>query len=147
MMENPVSILDKFILYILELLDTPMMYLKPIDILLMAAFMVGTYFFFKYLVKAFMRYGYSGVKIVYKPFIILYGKNKKYQQNKRTCHVCKNSLHRCTCPSNRGVSYRERLARWKKVESANKLARKQKDRAQKELNRPVELKRKTRGGK
>ena len=94
-----------------------------------------------------MRYGYSGIKIVYKPFIILYGKNKQYRQNKRTCHVCKNPLHKCTCPSNRGVSYRERLSRWKKVENANKIAKKDKERKQKELNRPVELKRKQKGGR
>jgi hypothetical protein len=147
MMENPVSILDKFILYILELLDTPLMYLKPIDILLMAAFMVGTYYFVKVLLKAFMRYGYSGVKIVYRPFIVLYGKNKHHRENKRTCHVCKNSLHKCTCPSNRGVSYKERLAKWKKVESANKLARKQAELKKKEQSRPVELKRKKNGGR
>lgn len=147
MMENPVSILDKFVQYILRLLDTEMMYLKPIDILLMAGFMVGAFFFFKYLVKAFMKYGYRGVKTIYKPFVALYVKNKKYQQNKRTCHVCRNSLQKCTCPSNRGVSYHDRLAKWKKIEWANKVAKKEKERIQKEQSKPVELKSKTRGGR
>lgn len=147
MMENPVSILDKFVQYILRLLDTEMMYQKPIDILLMAGFMIGLFFFIKYSVKAFMKYSFKGAKLAYRPLINLYAKNKKRLQNKKVCHVCKNPLHKCTCPSNRGVSYHERLARWKKAEHSNKVARKEKERIQKEQSKPVELKSKTRGGR
>jgi hypothetical protein len=111
MIEKPISILDKFVAYLIELLDTPAMYLKPIDILLMAGFMVGVYYFMKVLVKAFIQHGYRGAKLVAKPFVILYVRNKKYNQNKRICHVCKNPIHKCTCLSNRGVPYRERLAK------------------------------------
>jgi len=111
MIENPVSILDKFVQYILRLLDTEIMYLKPIDVLLMAGFMVGMFFFIKYSVKAFIKYSYKGAKMAYRPMVILYEKNKKRMQNKKTCHICKNPLHKCTCPSNRGVSYRDRLAK------------------------------------
>lgn len=142
MMEDPISIVDKFILYILELLDTPVMYLKPIDVILMAGVIIGIYFFFKVLFKAFMKYGFQGLKIVYQPFVIVYVKNKDKQKNKRICHVCKNPLHNCTCPNNRGVPYRQRLANWKAREKSIKLANKRNEYVQKERSKPVVLKKK-----
>jgi len=119
--------LDKFAEYIIVLLDTELMYLKPIDILLMAGFMAGTYVFVKVLVKAFFTYGAQGAVIMYKPAKGLYKKIGEQRKNKRICPVCKNPLHACTCFSNRGVSYRERKKKWKQrnkgIKKSNKAVK------------------------
>ena len=131
-----IELLDKFVQYILQLLDTEVMYLKPIDILLMAAFMVGTYFFVKVLVKAFFTYGKQGVGIVSKPIRGLYIKTRARQRNKIICNVCRNPLHTCTCVKNKGASYKQRKKQWKKKQKANKS-----------LNKPVKLSRKPSSGR
>lgn len=143
-MEKIIMILDKFVAYLLVLMDTEVIYFKPIDLLVVTAMAVGIYFFVKYSLKAFFKYAMYGVKAGYQPARRLYDRHRLSRKNRIVCGVCKNPLHSCTCRSNHGVSYKTRLKNWKKKHKAIIKAEATRMREQRELNKPIELKAKRR---
>lgn len=147
MLVNFFQWLDNKFLELLELLSTPFVELTIIELLLVFAVAVCIVYFIKYSVKEFFSYGVEGLKVAYRPIVIMYKKNKAYRHNKRVCHVCKNPLDKCTCQSNRGVSYHDRVVKWKINEKALNSKNKEQVRETREVNKPVELKKKSTGGR
>jgi hypothetical protein len=147
MLERIIMLLDKFVTYMIGLMGTPVVYLMPIDILMIAAMGIGIYFFVKYSVKAFFRYGMIGLSTAYRPIKRSYAKYIRYCRNKRICPVCRNPLHDCVCRGNKNLSYSKRLKNWKKKQSNLIKANKQKNKELRNLNKPIELKKKKNGGR
>ena len=147
MIEKFLMILDKIVAYLILLSQRPFVTFTLIDLLIVTAMASGIYFAVKYSFKAFMLYGLKGFMIASKPVVILYEKNKKHRHNKKICHVCKNPLDKCTCQANRGVPYKQRVVKWKATQDAINTVKKTKEQHDKEISKPVELRKKPNGGR
>lgn len=137
-MERLFELLDVTIEKFIELLETKAMDLSPLQILVIAGFIIGLYYFIKYAVKSFFKHGKKGFGYVKKPFIIWHKKAKLRRQNKKVCHVCKNPLRYCNCQHNRGLSYKQRVKNWRKREAELRILRKKRRLEEKLRNKPVE---------
>ena len=147
MIEKLLMILDKVTDELLLLLETPFIELTLVHLLIVVAMATGIYFFVKHAVKAFFAYGLKGAELTAKPVKFLYARHKEHSSHKMVCSVCKNPIRDCTCPNNRGVSYRKRLKKWRKAKALlieNERARRK---ALKESNTPVVLKQRNKGGR
>lgn len=133
-------LLEKALERIIETLDKPLALLTPIEFMTMLGVGVLLWFFFKYAVKAFLKHSKKGVELAAKPIKNGWKKFNKHRRDKKICPVCKNPLHKCTCPSNKGVPYRIRVKKWKKEQKVLRQARRQKELDDKLRNIPVETK-------
>lgn len=147
MIEKLLIILDKVMTYLILLLDRPFIEFTLIDIVIAVAMVASIYFFIKHAVKAFFAYGIKGAGYAAEPVKRLYKNHKKNKSNKKVCSVCRNPIHDCTCPRNKGVSYRKRIKAWKKEKAVLVTEERLKRKNLKELNKPVELKQRNRGGR
>lgn len=135
-------LLEKALERIIKTLGTPLAELTPIEFMTMLGVGVLLWYFFKYAVKAFLKYSKKGVELSSTPIKNGWKRFKKHRRDKKICPVCKNPLHKCTCPSNRGVPYRIRVKKWKKEQKLLRQARKQKELDDRLRNIPVETKKK-----
>lgn len=141
-MDKFFELLDKAIEIILDLLMTPVAELRPIEFMTMLGVGVLLWYFFKYAVKAFLKHSKKGVVLSVTPIKKGWKKFIKHRRDKRICPVCKNPLHKCTCPSNKGVPYRIRVKKWRKEQKVLKQARRQKELDNRLRNIPVETRKK-----
>lgn len=133
-------LLEKGLDRIIETLDKPLALLTPIEFMTMLGVGVLLWYFFKHTVKAFLKHSKKGAELASLPIKRGWGKFYKRRRDKKICHVCKNPLHKCTCPSNKGVPYRIRVKKWKKEQRVLRQARRQKELDDKLRNIPVETK-------
>lgn len=133
-------LLNKALDRIIETLDKPLALLTPIEFMTMLGVGVLLWYFFKHAVKAFLKHSKKGVELSAKPIKNGWKKFNKHRRDKKICPVCKNPLHKCTCPSNKGVPYRIRVKKWKKEQKVLRQARRQKELDDKLRNIPVETK-------
>lgn len=146
-MEKLIMILDTFAQYLEELWGKELFFLTPADLVFLIAMGFGIYYFIKYPLIEFFKYGVHGIEVACKPVKALYIKNKKLREAKTLCHTCKNPLHKCICKSNENVPYKKRLEKWKIHECAILAAKLTKEKETREMNKPIELKKKPAGGK
>ena len=142
MFEKFILVLEKIAAYLVELPTVRVADFTLVDAVVVTAMAAGVFFFVKYAMKAFMKYGIRGLMIASRPVVIIYVEVLRRRQEKRICHTCKNPLDRCVCPVNRGVSYRKRVSKWKIKEKSIRQAAKLQKLESIETNKPVVLKKK-----
>lgn len=146
-MDKIVNILNKVAKFIIDLWEKPIVEFSPIKLLIVVGMFIGVFFFFKYLFKAFIKYSKQGAKLLVHPITILIIKNTARRQNKRLCHTCKNPLHKCTCPDNRNVPYKQRTKKWKAKEKQLRDIRREREAAESQSTVVLKSKHGRKGGR